>query len=91
MLDINLIREKPDLVRQALSKRQLDPAAVDSVLALDGQRRDLIQQVETLKAERNAVSIEIGKCGSRASDRPKSRRCGKSASASIPWMRNCER
>ena len=50
MLDINLIREKPDLVRKALGKRQMDPAAVDSVLALDGSRRELIQQVETLKA-----------------------------------------
>jgi len=61
MLDINLIREKPDLVREALRKRQLDPEPVDQVLELDEQRRDLIQQVEGLKAERNLVSKEIGK------------------------------
>jgi seryl-tRNA synthetase len=60
MLDINLIREKPDLVREALRKRQLDPGPVDQVLDLDEQRRDLIQQVEGLKAERNLVSKEIG-------------------------------
>ncbi len=61
MLDINLIREKPDLVRQALVKRQMEPAPVDSVLELDEERRTLIQEVEALKAERNAVSKEIGK------------------------------
>ena len=60
MLDINLIREKPDLVREALRKRQLDSGPVDQVLELDEQRRNLIQQVEGLKAERNLVSKEIG-------------------------------
>jgi len=61
MLDINLIREKPELVREALRKRQMDDAPVDRALDLDAGRRDLIQQVERLKAERNAVSKEIGK------------------------------
>jgi seryl-tRNA synthetase len=61
VLDINLIREKPDLVREAFRKRQLDPEPVDQVLELDEKRRDLIQQVEGLKAERNLVSKEIGK------------------------------
>lgn len=61
MLDINLIREEPDLIREALRKRQLDPEPVDQVLELDEQRRNLIQQVENLKAERNLVSKEIGK------------------------------
>jgi len=61
MLDINLIREEPDLVRTALAKRQMDPAPIDDVLALDIKRRALIQEVETLKAERNAGSKEISK------------------------------
>jgi seryl-tRNA synthetase len=61
MLDINLIREEPDIVREALRNRQLDPEPVDQVLELDEQRRSLIQQVESLKAERNLVSKEIGK------------------------------
>jgi seryl-tRNA synthetase len=66
MLDINLIRENPEKVREALRKRQnsLDP--VDQVLNLDEQRRELIQQVEGLKAERNTVSKEI----SRMKDQP---------------------
>ena len=61
MLDINLIRENPDLVRVALKNRQEDSAPVDRVLELDAQRRDLIQAVETLKAERNAGSKEISR------------------------------
>ncbi len=61
MLDINLIREEPDRVRKALQARQMDAAPVDSVLQLDEQRRALIQEVEALKAERNAVSKEIGR------------------------------
>ena len=61
MLDINLIRENPDIVREALRKRQSDPGPVDEVLKLDVERRTLVHQVENLKAERNTVSKEIGK------------------------------
>ena len=60
MIDLNLIREKPETVRQALLARQMEPSPVDQVLQLDEQRRALIQQVENLKAERNIVSKEIG-------------------------------
>lgn len=61
MLDINLIREKPELVRKSLRDRQDDPAPVDAILALDAARREKIAAVEVLKSERNAVSREIGK------------------------------
>jgi seryl-tRNA synthetase len=61
MLDLNLIREKPDLVRASLTNRQMDASPVDDILRLDEKRRALLTQVETLKAERNAVSKEIGK------------------------------
>ncbi len=61
MFDINLIREQPDLVREALRNRQGDPGVVDQVLALDVERRALLGQVETLKAERNTVSKEISR------------------------------
>jgi seryl-tRNA synthetase len=61
MLDINLIRENPELVRKALRDRQDNPAPVDAVLELDEKRRALIAEVEALKAERNSVSKEIGK------------------------------
>lgn len=61
MLDLNLLREQPELVRRSLVNRQMDPAPVDQVLKLDERRRALIQQSEALKAERNAVSKEIGR------------------------------
>jgi seryl-tRNA synthetase len=60
MLDMRLIREEPDRVREALVKRQMDPSAVDEILVLDERRRQLIQNVEEMRAERNAVSKEIG-------------------------------
>ncbi len=61
MLDMNLIREKPGVVSKSLRDRQMDPSPVDAILGWDEQRRGLIQQVEALKAERNAASREIGK------------------------------
>jgi seryl-tRNA synthetase len=61
MLDINLIREQPGVVLKTLKDRQMEVSPVDSILELDGKRRALLTQTETLKAERNAVSKEISK------------------------------
>jgi seryl-tRNA synthetase len=61
MLDLNLIREKPDLVRTSLKNRQMEATSVDDILRLDENRRALLTQVEALKAERNIVSKEISK------------------------------
>ncbi|NLB71150.1 MAG: serine--tRNA ligase [Chloroflexi bacterium] len=61
MLDIKLIREESEFVKAALSKRQVDAAIIDEVLHLDEVRRALILDVESKKAERNAVSKEIGR------------------------------
>ncbi|MBX0326480.1 serine--tRNA ligase [Oscillochloris sp. ZM17-4] len=61
MLDIKLIREQPEVVRAGLRRKGDDPAQVDALLAVDERRRALIKEVEALKAERNAVSKEIGK------------------------------
>jgi seryl-tRNA synthetase len=61
MLDINLIREKPDLVRNSLKNRQMDSSPVDEILRLDEKRRTLLTEVEQFKAERNTVSKEISK------------------------------
>jgi seryl-tRNA synthetase len=61
VLDIKLIREKPDFVRARLSTRRAgDEAKVDELLKLDEQRRKIMSEVETLKAQRNRVSKEIG-------------------------------
>lgn len=61
MLDINLIRETPEIVRDALKLRNMDTAVVDEVQALDARRRALLIEAEALKNERNTVSREIGK------------------------------
>jgi len=61
MLDINLIRENPDIVREALVKRHMDTSPVDRVLSLDIKRRELIVTVEEMRSERNTVSKEIGR------------------------------
>jgi seryl-tRNA synthetase len=71
MLDMNLIRERPDVVRKALQDRQMDPGPVEIVLELDARRRALLGDVEKLKAERNAVSKEIGQLKDAAARQPK--------------------
>ena len=61
VLDIKLIREKPDFVRQRLATRDGgDENRIDSVLALDERRRKALAEVEQLKAARNRVSKDIG-------------------------------
>jgi len=59
MLELNLIRENPEIVRKSLADRQMDASQVDQVLSLDSERRSLLTEVEKLKAERNVVSKEI--------------------------------
>ncbi len=63
MIDINLIREKPDWVKEQIHKLN-DPSAlerIDRVVALDRQRRDLLTRVEALKAERNRLNKQMGR------------------------------
>ena len=61
VLDIKLIREKPDFVRQRLATRGAgDDARIDELLRLDEQRRKILAEVEALKSQRNRVSKEIG-------------------------------
>ena len=61
MLDMNLIRENPELVIKSMKDRQMDPAPVNRVIELDTARRKLLSESEQLKAERNATSKEIGR------------------------------
>jgi len=61
VLDIKLIREKPDFVRQRLATRGAgDEKLVDAILQADEQRRKVLSTIETLKSQRNRVSKEIG-------------------------------
>ncbi len=60
MLDLTFIREHPEEVKAAMGKLYAE-APIDDILALDVKRRSLLGEVEKLKAQRNAVSKEIGK------------------------------
>ena len=61
MLDIKIIRDNPQFVRERLATRgRGDEARIAEVAALDEQRRQLISEADSLKAERNKVSKEIG-------------------------------
>src|SRR3990170_8335857 len=59
MLSLPFIREHPEEVRHALARRAAE-APLDDVLALDADWRRILQEVESLRAERNALSKEIG-------------------------------
>ena len=61
MLDIRLIREKPDFVRERLATRGGgDERKIDEVLRVDAERRKLETALQQLNAERKRLSKEIG-------------------------------
>jgi seryl-tRNA synthetase len=60
MLDIKLIRERPDFVKEELGKVQCPPETVDELLAADRRRREALHLLEARRAERTRRSKEIG-------------------------------
>jgi seryl-tRNA synthetase len=54
------LREEPDRIRQGAIDKGEDPSIVDAALALESKRRELLGESDTLKAERNAASKQIG-------------------------------
>jgi seryl-tRNA synthetase len=63
MLDPNLIAEQPELVKQHLERRRADPSMhsdLDRIVALSARRLALISERDTLRADRNTLSKEIG-------------------------------
>ena len=63
MLDIKFLRENPEIVKQNIRNKFQDTKLplVDEVIALDKENREIKQEVESLRAERNKISKEIGK------------------------------
>jgi len=60
MIDIKLIRENPDIIKQRLLKKGADYSTeIDRIIVLDTQRRALITEAETDKSEQNKVSKQI--------------------------------
>jgi seryl-tRNA synthetase len=62
MLDLRLIRERPDFVRERLARRGTPDVtgSIERLLALDEERRGLVAKVDGLRARRNEVSPEVG-------------------------------
>ena len=60
MLDIKFVRENPDLVDKSCESRQNAHWDREKFFELDEERRNVIAEVESLQAERNAVSKQIG-------------------------------
>lgn len=61
MLDLKLIRDNPDFVKAGIRKKHRDPSLVDRVVETDRRRRELVQEVERLRAEQNRASGEIAR------------------------------
>lgn len=59
MLDIKRIRNNPEEAKAKLATRAVKPEEIDAVLALDEKRRELLQQTEQLKGQRNKASDAI--------------------------------
>jgi len=59
MLDIRFVRENAEAVKAAMKNRNAE-VDVEAVLALDSRRREIIVEVDGLKAERNTISKSIG-------------------------------
>jgi seryl-tRNA synthetase len=66
VLDIKLIRDNPDVVRKALQNRG-ETITLDQIISLDERRRKLLHDMETLRAQRNEVSKQIGKMADKPS------------------------
>ena len=64
MLDIKFIRDNPDIVKENIKKKFQDEKLplVDEVIELDKENREIKQEVEVLRAQRNKISKQIGAC-----------------------------
>ena len=62
MLDIKFVRENPEIVKQNIRNKFQDKKLplVDEVIELDKRNREIKQEVEALRAERNKLSKQIG-------------------------------
>ena len=61
MLDPNLIREQPDLVKAGVKSKGVNPDVVDKFLEVDKKRRMLVKEIDDLRHQRKEYSEQIGK------------------------------
>ena len=68
MIDLKLLRDNPDAVRESQKKRGEDPKLVDTLLAADTARRAAISTADSLRADQKAASKAVG--AASADERP---------------------
>jgi seryl-tRNA synthetase len=68
MLDLTLVRTDPERVRSSARRRGQSDAFVDTILALDAERRTALTTAEALKAEKNGLTAAISKAPDRAAE-----------------------
>jgi seryl-tRNA synthetase len=69
VIDLKLLRDNPDAVRESQKKRGEDSTLVDTLLAADTARRTAISSADSLRADQKAASKKVG--AASADDRPK--------------------
>ena len=60
VLSLQFIRQNPDVVRDSLARRG-EAESIDRILEVDSERRQLLQEVENIRAKRKKVSKEIAR------------------------------
>src|SRR6202051_3364736 len=66
MLQVTVIRQQPDFVKERLSVKNFDAsAAIDSILKLDEKRKKIQLELESAQAGLNAISKDIGQMMAR--------------------------
>ncbi len=60
MIDLKILRDNPDLIRNSQKSRGEDISLVDQLITADNLRRDAIVEFEALRAEQNALSKSVG-------------------------------
>jgi seryl-tRNA synthetase len=68
MLDIKLIREQPDLVREGMRKKGVDAAVLDRLSSVDTERKNLRQSTEQEQAQLNAASEKMAQASPEERD-----------------------
>lgn len=58
MLDIKLIRQNPQIIKEGVKKKGINPEIINQILELDEKRRGYIKSTESLKAEQNKLGKE---------------------------------
>ncbi len=61
MIDIRILRDSPERIRENLEQRNITNFPLDELLGLDQNRRELISRTQKLKEERNRISLEVAK------------------------------